>query len=133
MRAKLTFLCLLMSCVLSSAVAAQFQLVTRDEALEIAKQEFSGRDVDYFIRDDNNSTTWTIFVDAEPMKGWEHECYVLQIPRAINVTINPTVTTRKIRRKLPPSGNFVPLLVRNRYGTNANSKPIVAKVAQSNS
>lgn len=132
MRAKLTLLCLLMSCVLSTAVGAQFQLVTKEEALEIAKQEFSGRDVDYFILDDNGSTTWTIFVDAEPMKGWEHECYVLLIPRAINITINPTVSTRKIRRKLPPSGNFVPLLVKNRYGTNANQKPVVAKVTQSN-
>lgn len=132
MRAKLTLLSLLMCCILSSAAFAQTHSVSKAEALTIAQRQFQGKDVDYFILQDNSQTAWTIFVDAEPMKGWEHECYVLTVPKNITTSVNAAVPSSKVERKLPPSGNFAPLSVKNRYGTNANSKPTVAKVSQSN-
>lgn len=129
MKAKITLLCLLMCCILSSTALAQTQhSVSKAEALTIAQRQFQGRDVDYFILQDNNQTAWTIFVDAEPMKGWEHECYTLTIPKTITTSVSAAVPSSKIQRKLPPSGNFAPLSVKNRYGTNANSKPAVTKV-----
>ena len=132
MRAKLTLLSLLMCCILSSAAFAQTHSVSKAEALTIAQRQFQGKDVDYFILQDNSQTAWTIFVDAEPMKGWEHECYVLTVPKTITTSVNTAVPSSKVGRKLPPSGNFAPLLVKNRYGANATSKPAVAKVSQSN-
>lgn len=134
MKVKFTLLGLLMCCLFSSAALAQTNSVSKADALAIAQRQFQGRDVDYFILQDNNPTAWTIFVDAEPMKGWEHECYLLSIPKTISTStsVNVAVPARMIQRKLPPSGNFVPLAVKNRYGTNANSKPAVSKVSQSN-
>ena len=121
-----------MCCILSSAAFAQTHSVSKAEALTIAQRQFQGKDVDYFILQDNSQTAWTIFVDAEPMKGWEHECYVLTVPKTITTSVNAAVPSSKVERKLPPSGNFAPLSVKNRYGTNANSKPTVVKVLQSN-
>lgn len=43
--------------------------VPKEEALSIAQQQFPGQDVDYYLLDDNTSSAWNIFVDAEPMKG----------------------------------------------------------------
>lgn len=47
--------------------------ITKEDALKVAEEQFTGLDVDYFILDDDASTNWNIFVDAEPMKGWEHD------------------------------------------------------------
>ena len=112
MRAKLTLLSLLMCCILSSAAFAQTHSVSKAEALTIAQRQFQGKDVDYFILQDNSQTAWTIFVDAEPMKGWEHECYVLTVPKTITTSVNAAVPSSKVERKLPPSGNFAPLSVK---------------------
>lgn len=132
MKAKLTLLCLMMCCILSSASLAQTHNVSKQEALMIARQQFQGKDVDYFLLQDINSKVWTIFVDAEPMKGWEHECYTLKIPKTLMTGSSGTLVIKPTPLKLPPSGNYVPLSVKNRYGTNASSKPTVAKVSQSN-
>lgn len=131
MRAKIVLLGLLIGCLCTTAFA-QSHSVSKAEALSIAQRQFHGKDVDYFILQDNNAKVWTIFVDAEPMKGWEHECYTLTIPKTITTTVNVAIPSSKLQRKLPPSGNFVPLSVKNRYGANANSAPSVAKVSQTN-
>lgn len=132
MKARITFLCMVMCCIFSPSAFAQLHSVSIDDALSIVQRQFQGRDVDYFIRQDNNSSVWTFFVDAEPMKGWEHECYLLTVPKNAITSINTMKPSRKKLLKLPPSGNYFPLLVKNRYGSNANSKPAVAKVSQSN-
>lgn len=132
MKAKFILLCLMMCCILSSASLAQTHNVSKQEALMIARQQFQGKDVDYFLLQDINSKVWTIFVDAEPMKGWEHECYTLKIPKTLMTGSSGTLVIKPTPLKLPPSGYYVPLSVKNRYGTNASSKPTVAKVSQSN-
>jgi len=50
-----------------------------ESALNFVKHDFKGRDVDYFLLQDDSETDWTIFVDAEPMKGWSHECYLYKV------------------------------------------------------
>ena len=134
MKARITFLCMVMCCIFySSAFAQQLYSVSREDALTIVQRQFQGRDVDYFILQDYDMEKWSIFVDAEPMKGWEHECYLVAVPKIVKTPINVTFPSKTFLLKLPPSGNYVPLLVKNRYGSNANSKPAVAKVSQSNS
>lgn len=132
MRAKLILISLMICYIISPAAIAQTCRVTQAEALTIAQRQFQGKDVDYFILQDKHPTTWTIFVDAEPMKGWEHECYLLTIPKSIPTSLNDVEPLSSVQRKMPPSGDFTPLSVKNRFGTNANSKPVVTKEVQSN-
>ena len=130
MKAKITFLSLMLCCLFPATSFAQImQVVTQQDALAIAQKQFPGQDVDYFILQDNSMIEWTIFVDAEPMKGWEHDCYILTIPKRLKNSIDSAIPTSIIRRKLPPSDNdnYVPLYTKNRYGDNASSKPSVAK------
>lgn len=128
MRAKFLFIGLMLCCLFASPAFALPNTISKEEALAIAQQQFRGRDVDYYIlEDDSTLNNWVFFVDAQPMKGWEHECYTFQIPKIITHTYNPSRPIVKNRRTLPPEGNFVPLLTKNRFGTNATSKPSVAK------
>lgn len=123
----------MLCCLLASTAFALPNTISKEEALAIAKQQFKGRDVDYYIlEDDSVSNQWFFFVDAQPMKGWEHECYTFQIPKFVPANYNPLRSISKTRRKLPPTGNYVPLATRNRFGTNATSKPSVAKKSLSN-
>jgi hypothetical protein len=105
--------------------------VSKDEALSIAKLQFKGQDVDYFILD-ATTPIWTIFVDAEPMKGWKHDCYSIRIPKETKEPID-SITPVIVKMQIPPTGNYIPLSVKNRYGSNANSKPSVKKRTASNS
>lgn len=67
--------------------SAQVQrIVPKEEALSIAQAQFRGQDVDYYLIDENMSPTWQVFVDAEPMKGWKHDCYVIRIPKSLDIS-----------------------------------------------
>lgn len=120
-----------MCSLLSVSAYAASTNITKDDALTIAQQQFEGQDVDFYILQDNSALKWTVFVDAEPMKGWEHECYVLTIPKTTTGNISSVIPTKETRR-MPPEGNYVPLKIQNRYGANATSKPKVAKSTYSN-
>lgn len=126
MRPKLYFLFMLLCFLSTPSMLAQTISVSQNDALIIAQREFKNKDVDYYILD-NNPVEWVIFVDAEPMKGWEHECYTLTIPKKISTSIDDVVLRPKTSHKLPPEGNYLPLLVKNRYETNTDNKPYVAK------
>ena len=95
MEKRFKFLFLLLCCLISSSAIAQQRLrnVSKQEAFSLVKDKFSGQDVDYYLCEDpvlkiegeNNfpdpsqSGTWTFFVDAEPRKGWEHDCYIVRV------------------------------------------------------
>lgn len=147
MRHTFTYLfCLLVSCLSPSYVMAQqTRPISKEEALSLVKGRFAGQDVDYYLCTDDlldvkdkegNSFTasqnnwWTFFIDAEPMKGWEHDCYLVRVTKRIEEYHSPAVIPVKFR--LPPNGNFIPLEVRNRYGTRASHKPRVSKATLSN-
>lgn len=123
---------LLLSSMLSthSQVLQVERQVSQQEALAIAQKQFVGQDVDYFLLNGSTSATWDIFVDAEPMKGWQHDTYIVSIPKSIGV--NDVIVPNKVLQKTPLFGNYIPLLVKNRYGSNANSKPRVAKPSSAN-
>lgn len=108
--------------------AAQLQIltpITQEEALVYAKKEFEGRDVDYYIYDKGNSNHWIFFVDAEPTLGWEHECYLVRVNKTPDAVQSSLVVT-KTQYSMPPSGDFSPIDVKNRYGVNANVRPVVS-------
>ena len=146
MEKRFKFLFLLLCCLISSSAIAQQRLrnVSKQEAFSLVKDKFSGQDVDYYLCEDpvlkiegeNNfpdpsqSGTWTFFVDAEPMKGWEHDCYIVRVVKRIGEYQSPIPQSTKFR--LPPMGNFSPLEVKNRYGIKANQKPYVRKATLSN-
>ena len=133
MKNVLLLLSVVFNCLFSTVSLAQTaKSISKDDALAIAQKQFVGKDVDYYILSNSTSAVWNIFVDAEPMKGWQHDCYVLTIPKATTTDIN-TIRPRKLLRKMPPKENYAPLLVKNRYGSNANTKPLVKKAVSSNS
>lgn len=124
MKAKRFLIALSLCCIYFATSLAQ-NSVSKEDALAIVKNYFNGKDVDYYLLSDNNMTVWTIFIDAEPMKGWKHDCYIAKIPK--NPSIQGTLPTppKLIANGLPPAGSYKPLSVKNRYGTN--SKPSVPK------
>lgn len=133
MKNVLLLLSVVFNCLFSTVSLAQTaKSISKDDALAIAQKQFVGKDVDYYILSNSTSAVWNIFVDAEPMKGWQHDCYVLTIPKATTTDIN-TIRPRKLLRKMPPKEDYAPLLVKNRYGSNANTKPLVKKAVSSNS
>ena len=145
MEKKIKFLFLLLCCLINSpAIAQQMRDVSRQEALSIVKMCFNEQDVDYYLCDDPvlnvmsegeklsflQSNAWIFFVDAEPMKGWEHDCYIFSIAKKIGKYQSPAPLSTKFR--LPPMGNFSPLEVKNRYGVRAFQKPYVKKATLTN-
>lgn len=131
MKQRIKQLLLIVCCLFSVTTYAASVSVSKEDALTIAQQQFAGQDVDYFLLQDNSTSTWTIFVDAEPMKGWEHDCYIVYIPKSTTGDLSNT-PVRKIERKTPPSGEFVPLSTKNRYGSNAYARPSVNKINLTN-
>lgn len=96
-------------------------------AFKQIKSEFVGRDVDYYVSQGSNQLRCTFFVDAEPLKGWEHECYLYTFD-AVN-----SVQLKKISLRLPPQDIlFDPVEVRDRYGNAGKIKPVVAKNTNTN-
>lgn len=109
------------------------QSITQDEALKKIKQKFSGQDVDYYSVSTQNINSWTIFVDAEPQKGWEHKCYLVNVPRDASISLSSKFKNMMIEElNLPPALDMIPLEVKNRYGSNATEKPYVRKAQLSN-
>lgn len=93
-------------------------------AVELAKKEFPGLDADYYFIEKENDTSlyWEVFVDAEPMRGWEHQCYIVSLPKQLGSS--GTVRLKKKSLTLPPQGvNLIPIENKNRYGANANAQP----------
>lgn len=131
MKKALIFVGLILGCLFPSILFAQTRILSMRDVLEIAQRQFVGKDVDYYIISNSSYTDWNIFVDAEPMKGWQHDCYILTIPKATKANISTIVPTKELR-KMPPEEDYAPLLVKNRYGVNANSKPQVKNVVSTN-
>lgn len=145
MRRLFTFSSLLIAFLLPSFVMAQQTYpVSKERALSVVQSLFHGQDVDFYLCEDavlnvrsrgenftfSQSDTWTFFVDAEPLKGWEHDCYLVSVAK--RQARNQLLMPKSIKFRLPPNGNFTPLAVKNRYGTKANQKPYVRKAILSN-
>lgn len=120
MKHVISLLSAILLCCLSTTAAA----VTVNEALQFAKQYFQDYDADYFQKLDTYTNDYVIYVDAEPMKGWPHKCYLVGVHKFIENRL-----TGFTEYQYAPDGEYVALEVKNRYGANATIKPIVAKTA----
>ena len=99
--------------------------ITLEEALSIAQKEFEGQDVDYYLVDDNNDDIWTIFVDAQPLANWGHDCYLLTVSKKILASIDTNKPLSKRKMMMPPGDNLLPLSIKDRYEGISNLAPII--------
>lgn len=112
--------------LISAAIAPptiKLRYVTQEEALRITQQQFSGQDVDIFLKERGEFDNFTFFVDPEPMKGWMHDAYVVTIPNTVQEGYDIECETAIIHNI--PNGNFQPISIKNRYGDKVSSKPTV--------
>ena len=109
-------------CFALCVISAKGESMTQQQALSIVKSYYGSRDVDYYLCSDYNG--WRIFVDEDPLKGWEHDCAVYTFPGPNNWTGDPNPTIQLLR--LPPDETLVPIEVKNRYGIRATEKPNIA-------
>lgn len=79
MKHVISLLSAILLCCLSTTAAA----VTVNEALQFAKQYFQDYDADYFQKLDTYTNDYVIYVDAEPMKGWPHKCYLVGVHNTV--------------------------------------------------
>lgn len=76
--------------------------VTNEEALAIVQEHFADQDVDYYYKQSSSSTT-VILVDAEPQKGWEHDCYTYTFPPYYE---GDTIAYTVEKLRLPPEVSY---------------------------
>ena len=101
--------------------------ITKERAIQIAQKQFSGQDVDYYIDEDSTKGYWNIFVDAEPTKGWLHDCYILNIPVIAKIINGEVQYVSNYSNKPPFKGDYTPINDKNSYGLKAKQKPYVSK------
>lgn len=107
---------LILSGMTISVAQTDSQELTREELLYLSKKKFEGRDVDYYIRSSVDNAKWEVFVDAQPLAGWHHECYLLSFPKFKAIAfeeIEPGIDSLTLR----PEGTFERLLVKDRIST----------------
>ena len=66
-----------------------------------------------------------IFVDAEPYKGWEHECYIVSAP-AWRAAGDSSLSVTAVRYNYPPDDYLIPLEVKDRQGNATSEIPNVS-------
>lgn len=137
MKPKFLLVALILLCSMSATSFAQVFTSDHKKAFELVKYRFRSQDVDYYYLDADThfsmSNVWTFFVDAEPMKGWEHECYIVTVPKNLNPQTENYRKIKCTKMSLPPSDQlFIPINPKNRYGINAEIKPLVRQSTLTN-
>lgn len=69
-----------------SVAQTSLKLVSKADALAIVQRQFANQDVDYYVLEGGSSVEWRIFVDAEPMKGWGHNAFMVTLPKSTEST-----------------------------------------------
>lgn len=126
---QLFILVLAINLILPFGAKSQTISLTQEDALSIVKEYYEDQDVDYYLCG-NSSTGWRIFVDEEPLKGWEHKCCLYTFHNSTNMAIAPIPLKQDLL--LPPNEDLIPLDVKNRYGIRATEKPNVSSTNVSN-
>ncbi len=118
MKKQVLFIVTLMSLVLTIRAGAQTTEISQQEAFNQVSKLFEGRDVDYYSATlktsggDNNS--WTFFVDANPMALWEHECYIVHIPKNISRGESENNINSEELSSPPEEYDIDPYVIKNR-------------------
>ncbi len=111
--------------------AAQAATRTRAQALSLVKEKYASRDVDiYYLEDDPASPgLWRFFVDANPMAGWEHECYLVTLPKTVPASGTGLSETL---RAMPPLEALTAAEVKNRFENVSWEKPKLPRAITGN-
>lgn len=127
MKRIILVLLLIQACIECFSIG-KVRAVNIPEAVSYVKTTFyQNDDVDFYVGTDTilGTTYWLIFVDEEPMKGWEHQCTAFHISKSIS----PNVSLSYYRRtslQSPPLGKILtPYQPQNRYGVHSMDKPHV--------
>lgn len=78
-----------------SIIAQDTYPVSKADAFSFARGAINEKDVDFYLCEEpilnissegqnltiSQNDTWTFFIDAEPLKGWEHDCYLVCITK----------------------------------------------------
>lgn len=100
--------------------------VSRDEAVREAQNMFAGKDVDIYLGE--STSQWIVFIDEQPLMGWEHPCTYLYVGKTKNFGGGLVYSKVSAMR---PSGkiNLTPISVKNR----TPRAPLNIKVPRNNS
>ncbi|MDE6125770.1 MAG: hypothetical protein K2G30_02335, partial [Muribaculaceae bacterium] len=80
------------------------------QARDITKRYFADGDkYAYYVVENGDTVNWTIFVDALPGAGWEHECYMATVERSTMGNILKMLPNNVTREVLPPKENISPI------------------------
>lgn len=108
---RLFLCCMLLSILTSATGLPTYKELSQDEAFGVAQKQFSGRNVDYYlIREGYLGSPWIFFVDADPMAGWEHECYRVYVDNRIGLNTPVSEYIPNIEPMMcPPDDYMTPL------------------------
>lgn len=100
--------------------------VSEDEAVNYIEETYGGnKDMDIYSGD-YSATQWLVFVDLEPLRGWEHDCVYFYVDKTKPVKGPPLA--RAVAKKFPPSGiELTPRKIKSRV-TRAPSNMKVPKI-----
>lgn len=138
---KIFFLIVLLAgCMKAAAVVNSRIIISKEMALQTAKEAVGEGDYDYYIGETYwtftpvspkdvpvPSKAWLVFVDEEPNSGWEHPCKYVYVKKTEELLVfNPRCAV--IDAVCPPIDvKLEPLETKNRYGDAARMKPFVPK------
>jgi len=124
---KLILLCIFLA--MPCFVRAQVVSALRNTVLDIVKSRFQNKDVDYYLMADTAASPYlykgktAIFVDTEPLKGWNHKGFIYLFPAKMLVNVSYTPIIQAVTT--PPKAEYFPLEVQERYDINSSAKPSV--------
>lgn len=83
------------------------------EALSLVLEQFNNEEVDIYrlVNESSSQPKWRFFVDAHPMQGWEHDCYVVEITKTVGNDGQDMITTL---HRLPPKEEMEPVKVKSK-------------------
>lgn len=88
-----------------SSLSVSAMEVSEQQALELCKSQFGSEWIDFYVKKDSISDAWTFFVDAEPTKNWEHDCYLITISKNGPV-VDATLIKNIQKLKFPPKDSY---------------------------
>lgn len=105
------------------------KLTLQDAVSHVSVYYETNANVDYYVSTDV-AGKYSVFVDEEPGKGWEHNCTLYLVNTRISGGPNSTPEISVQHLRLPPQGmNLTPYYINNNFRNNASLKMHVANTA----
>lgn len=127
MKKFLQIMCLVMLSVLVWPARLNAVNISSGLALKLLHDVIANDDYDYYQMNVNDNEYWHFFIDTEPMKGWEHKCCEMLIPKSAKSVSSKVVlgNSKVIELTMPPDVNMIAKIKTDHYGKHSKMKPIV--------